>query len=121
MCESREENTTRSAAPFQPHPQAVLRTERDRWRGHDLLAGLEPQPPPARERGEQENTFHPGEPLADADAGATAEGKVGELRPRRLGFGTKALRIEALGIREPARIMVRDPLARDDDRALRHG
>ena len=89
--------------------------------GATTCPGSRPQSPAPGQRREEQDTLHPGKALPDAHARAAAEREIGELRPRGLRLGAKALGIEALRIREVPRVTVRDPLARDDDRALRHG
>src|SRR5579883_3261817 len=62
------------------------------------------QPPALSERGEKQGSFHPREAFADTDARSSAEGDIGELRPRGGGFGSEAERIELFGIGKPARV-----------------
>src|ERR1700704_1529490 len=54
--------------------------------------------PAGGDGGDGEDAFHPGEAFADALAGASSEGEVGEARPRCLGLGGEAVGIEAKGV-----------------------
>src|SRR5262245_6600446 len=85
-------------------PQCDAGLHRDRY----SLARLEL--PALRERCEHEDRFHPRERLADAHAGTGTEWKVREFRPRTLTFWQPAIGIEALGLDEESRIVVKQIL-----------
>ena len=71
------------------------------------------------ERREDQDPFHPRERLADADAGAAAEGEVGELRPAFLPVGQPAIGVEPLRVREEPRVPVQEILREEHDGPLR--
>src|ERR1700722_10852657 len=65
-------------ATCEPHPQAVLRAQRDRWLGRRPRRGQYVDVESLGEGREQENGFELREGLPDAKARAAPEGEVGE-------------------------------------------
>jgi len=64
------------------------------------MAGHQLEAPPLRDRGQQQDAFHPGESFADANARASAEGEIRKFRTLvRL---RPSLRFEAIRLGEPA-------------------
>src|ERR1044071_4541716 len=80
---------------FHRHSHSMFRAQGDDGQGFHAVAGDEAHAPVACERGEQQDSFHPREPFADAAARASAEWKVGELRPGLFSFRRPALRVKA--------------------------
>src|ERR1039457_631199 len=101
------------------HPHPVAWPQRDARLDGDPLLRREPEATALCEGREHEHAFGPGELFADADARARAEGEVRELRALGRRLGAPAVRLEAVGIRKPARIAVLDELAHDDDAPCR--
>ena len=97
----------RTRRQFRPHgpsrPECDTRPEVD-WRR------IDGDLPASRDRRKHEDAFRPAKRLADADAIATAERKVRELRPAGLGLGQPAIGIETEGVWKEPRIAVHQPL-----------
>src|SRR6478609_2321612 len=73
-------------------PHAVSRPQRDQRLWLDRVRRVEHEPPALGNRRQRERRLRPREALADADAGAAAERKIGEARPP-LGLAGPARRI----------------------------
>jgi hypothetical protein len=89
-------------------PRARMLAQRDARLRPNGLSREEPHAPPAGEGREHEDRLGPRELLADADARAAAEREVGELRAVWGGLAPP-LGAKALGLRPPARVVVREP------------
>ena len=92
---------------------SVFGAEADGWIDGDVGGGVRggSEKPVAGDGGEGKGTFHPGEAFADALAGASSEGVVGEAGACGvLAFGGEALGVEAEGVCPEAGVAVDDEL-----------
>ena len=106
-------------SPLDPHPHPVAGAQGDDGLGvNDLVRG-QPQTPGLAQGRQEQDKLHPGELLADADARAAAKGDEGELGAGGLGLGRPAVRVEAVGVGEEARVTVGDGGGNQHNRARR--
>src|SRR5581483_8737724 len=79
---------------FQRHAHSIAGTQSDHRLHRYPMARNESQSPFLRQGRQQQNSLHPGKPLADANTRAAAEGIVREFGPGFLRFRRPAFRIE---------------------------
>src|ERR1700722_2610435 len=83
------------------------------------MAGNEFEAPSLCDGREEQDPFHPGEPLPDTDTHASAEWEIREFRA--LVWFVPTFGSKLFGLREPARVAMDHPRAQDKDRPRRHG
>src|SRR5262249_32626807 len=101
------------------HPRAGPGAQGDRGVQSENLAGLGGQAMALDERRKQENRFHHGEVVADADPRPVVEREIRAAREPSGEVAIPALGAERLGIVEPAWVAVQDPLGDQELRPLR--
>src|SRR5581483_439395 len=112
---TRESPSARNApSTLRPHHDPAAGPQGDHRVRADGLLLCEREAPPARKSGQHQDSLHPGEPFADADARTAAEREIGPFWPGRL--AGEPLRIESFRVGPKARIAVHDPLREEDDR-----
>src|SRR5262249_17256828 len=104
---------------LEDHMNRITRSQRDHRARFDALPLGEPQPPMSRDRSEKQHAFHPREAFTYADARTTAKRIVRELWTRLSRFGSPALGIKPIRVREEALVVMRDERAHQDYRAGR--
>src|SRR5215471_2881703 len=94
--------------PLEFHPDGVFWPKRDQRVHLDPLIRLQAKMPFLRDRGENQDSFHPGEAFSDAAAGAATEWEIGELRSRCASFRRPAVRIKTKRIGKVSGVVVHD-------------
>src|SRR5215831_9090358 len=97
--------------PLEFHPDRVFGPKRDQRLHLDPLIRLQAKMPFLRDRGENQDSFHPRETFSDATAGATTEREIRELRSRCASFRRPAVRIKTKWIGEVSGVVMHDILA----------
>src|SRR6516162_1868678 len=106
----------RATTVLDAHGQAVARAKSNREKGHDRGIGKKSEAIPLSDCREQQRRLHHREAGADADARASAKGKIRKTWNAAAfdGIDAPALGIKSLGIREEAWIVMGEPLKNEN-------
>src|SRR5262245_10895717 len=101
------------------HTHAMLRPQRYERLHHHWMSRNKPHAPLLRQSSHNQHSFEPCERFSNTNPRTSAEREVGKLGTSRLSFRRPTFRIEPVGIREEARVMMHHKLAHQDNRPLR--
>ena len=106
----------RAITVLDAHGQAVARAKGNREKGHDRGIGKKSEAIPLSDCREQQRRLHHREAGPDADARASAKGKIRKTWNAAAfnGIDAPALGLKSLGIREEARIAMGEPLKNEN-------